>query len=75
MNIFQTFRKYPKDTLSTFTVILVGLLAVSSDGFSDFAKKKGWWIFWEVVEVVSLLACIIGWLYLVKKDRDFRKGK
>lgn len=70
MNLFQTIKKYPKDSVATLTVILVGLLAVSSDGFSDFANKKGWWVFWEVIEVVSLVACIAGWVYLAKKDRE-----
>jgi hypothetical protein len=69
MNIIQTIKKYPKDTLITVAVIMVGLLAVSSDGFSDFAQKKFWWIFWEVVSVLSILACFFGWLYLKSKDK------
>lgn len=73
MNLFQTIKKYPKDSLITLAVILVGILAVSSDGFSDFAKKKGWWIFWEVVEVLSIVACVAGWLFLKKKDKDFKE--
>lgn len=73
MNLFQTIKKYPKDTLITVAVILVGILAVSSDGFSDIAKKKGWWMFWEVIEVLSIIACVAGWLFLNKKDKDFKE--
>ncbi len=61
--------KYLKDWLLVAAVVLVGLLAVSADGFSDLANKRFWWNFWSVVHVVAIVACVGGWLYLWNKDR------
>ena len=75
MNIFQTIKKYPKDSCITIAVIILGLLAVLGDGFSDFAKRPFWWKFWSISGIVSFLALFIGWLYLVARDKSSRKGQ
>jgi uncharacterized membrane protein len=61
--------KYLKDWLLTIAAVLVGLLAVSADGFSDLATKKFWWNFWSVVHVLSIVAFIGGWLYLKIREK------
>lgn len=73
MNLFQTIKKYPKDTLAVVGVILIGILAVSADGFSDLAKKKFWWNLWSIVHVLSIIACIVGWLRLRARDNAASK--
>lgn len=67
--IISFVKKYPKDLCITIAVILIGFLAVSADGFSDFAETKFWWNFWSVVHVVAILTFVGGWVYFVRKDR------
>lgn len=61
--------KYKKDLFLVIAVILIGLLAVSADGFSDLADKKFWWNFWSVLHIASIVAFVVGWLYLKAKDK------
>lgn len=69
MNIIQTIRKYPKDTMKVIAAILIGVLAVSSDGFSDLARKAFWWNFWTIVQILAALTWIIVWV-AIKKRQD-----
>lgn len=62
--------KYKKDLFLTIAAILIGLLAVSADGFSDFANSKFWQKTWTVIHVGSIAAFVGGWLYLRSKDKD-----
>lgn len=74
MNLFQTIKKYPKDSCIVLAVIILAITAVSADGWSDYAKRPFWWKFWSVAGIVAFLSLFIGWLYLVKKDKNFRNN-
>lgn len=66
----NTFQKYPKDWCLTAAAVLIGILAVSADGFSDLANKAFWWNFWSIVHVASIVAFVGGWFYLRAKDKN-----
>ena len=66
--------KYGKDILKVIGVLAILFFAVMGWHFSDVAEKPFWWKFWSIAGVVSFLSLFIGWLYLVKKDKDFRNG-
>lgn len=70
MSFISKIKQYPKDAVLVLGVILVGLLAVSADGFSDLANKKFWWNFWSVIHVAAIVACVAGWIYLKNKDKS-----
>lgn len=62
--------KYKKDLFLVIAVVLVGLLAVSGDGFSDLANKKFWWNFWSILHILAIITFVGGWIYLKSKDKS-----
>lgn len=68
--LIEKIKKYKKDWCLTIAAVLTGLLAVSADGFSDFATKAFWWNFWTVIHVLSILTFVGGWIYLNAKDKQ-----
>lgn len=59
-----------KDYFLIAAVVLLGILAVSGDGFSDYANKPFWWHFWGIAGWVALLALIVGWFVLYLKSKN-----
>lgn len=72
MKLSNIFGKYTKDWFLTIAVVLVGLIAVSGGGISDYAKTKFWWTFWAILQWVCVIALFIGWLWLRAKDKESR---
>lgn len=73
MNLFQTIKKYPKDSCITLAVIILGLTAVCADGWSDYAHRPFWWKFWSIAGVVSFIALFLGWIYLIQRDKSSKR--
>lgn len=61
--------KYLKDYLLTAAVLLTMFLAVGGDGLADIAKTKFWASTWQVACVIAWVVCVVGWIYLYKKDK------
>ena len=60
-------KKYTKDILIVIAALIAVGLAVSGDGFSDYANKPFWWKFWTGAAIASFLACVGGFIYLNNK--------
>jgi len=67
--LISNIKKYKKDYLLLFIVVSVLFMAVNGDGFSDLAKKKFWWNAWSVIWILSIIASVLGWIYLWNKDK------
>jgi hypothetical protein len=53
-----------KDIFILASVILVLVIAVCGDGFADIAKRKFWFNFWAVAQVIAIVGSVGGWIYL-----------
>lgn len=66
----NTFKKYPKSWLTLLTVLFLAIVAVMGWHWTDTAKTRFWWTFWEIAAVVSGLALLAGWILLKAKDKE-----
>jgi hypothetical protein len=64
--------KYLKDYLLLAAALTAGILAVCGGGFADYSESKFWAGFWSVAAWVGFAVFLLGWLYLVKKDKANR---
>jgi hypothetical protein len=60
----KSFKEYKIDYIKTFSVVLLCLVIVLGQVFSDAAEKPFWWKFWNVFQIVSAIAIVGGWIYL-----------
>jgi hypothetical protein len=60
----KSFKEYKIDYIKTFSVVLLCLVIVLGQVFSDAAEKPVWWKFWNVFQIVSAIAIVGGWIYL-----------
>jgi hypothetical protein len=70
--MFPSFKKYKKDYFTVAAVLLIGIIAVMGQHFSDIAQTKFWWTFWDAATVICIVAWIAGWIYLKSKDKYSR---
>lgn len=72
MTLIKWTKTYPKDAMKVAGVVILGLLAVSADGFSDYAKTKFWWSFWGIVQILAVVGWVVGYAlvsrYVKKKE-------
>lgn len=58
-----------KDLFFTIGVLSLILVSVMGWHWSESAKTKFWWVFWDVAALSSIIACVGLWLYWMSKDR------
>jgi len=61
--------KYTKDILIVIAAVLLVLLAVSADGFSDYANRPFWWKAGSVIYILYIIGCVGGFIYLNNKTK------
>lgn len=63
-------KTYPKSYMILLTALVVGFIAVSGEGLSDYSQTSFWATFWVVAQIVCIVAIVIGWAYAWKaQDR------
>lgn len=70
MSFLPSFNQYKKDYFIVGGVLLIGIIAVMGNHFSDVAKTKFWWTFWDAAQVVCIVAWIAGWIYFKAKEKQ-----
>lgn len=67
--MFNKIKQYPKDAMKVALAVLIGFFAVMGWQFSETAKTPFWWNFWIVIAVLCLVAWIVGYVYLSRKQK------
>ena len=61
--------KRTKDILLGIAALLLVVISVMGWHWTDTANTPFWWNFWIVAAIVSLIGCLLGWLYLNNKTK------
>lgn len=69
MSFFNWVKKWKKDLLITFAILLALITAVLAWDWTDNAEKPFWSTFWVVAGVVAIVACVGGWIYLNSRSK------
>jgi len=63
------FKKYKKDYFLVFLAIVLGLTAVLGQHFTDVAKTKFWWKFWDYATYAAIVIWVGAWFFLKAKAK------